>query len=89
MAFTLVKSVTVLKQCPSLCNATLAPEQEDITIAVSVTSLESLSGTFGTVNYSITPEGGTAGYGMFDFTYSGAGNPMEDAEKALKSYMTD
>ncbi|MEH1185413.1 hypothetical protein V7I35_26450 [Klebsiella michiganensis] len=88
MAFTLVKSVTVLKQCPSLCNATLAPEQEDITITVSVTSLESLSGAFGTVNYSITPEGGAAGRGMFDFTYSGTGNPIDEAEAALKASLS-
>lgn len=85
MAFTINIATTCVKTYPELLNAVNANTKEQVEAVVSVVGVLTLTATGGTVSYSITPTGGDAGFGMFDFEYSGVGNPLDEAESALKA----
>ncbi|MEW9344360.1 hypothetical protein AB2709_14425 [Klebsiella quasipneumoniae] len=87
MSFTLQKTVTPVKTYPSLRGAAINGEEESHAVVYSVTSV-SLSGNHAYAEYTVTPEGASfSGNGVFEFTYSGEGNPTEEAERKLKDYL--
>ena len=90
MAFTIAKTVPSVKSYPALHGATIKGPLETLQVTYEITSLVSLSGTHGAAEYSVTPEGcDHSGTGVFEFTYSGTGNPLEEAETALRESLTN
>ncbi len=83
MSFIITRTSIPVKRYPELCNATMSAEAETLQVTVTVEYLESLNGQYGTICYSMQPEGGSKGTGMFEFFYSGTGSPLEEAEAAL------
>ncbi|HDS6468093.1 MULTISPECIES: hypothetical protein [Klebsiella] len=84
MSFIINKKVSVVKYYPELCNASSSSDSETVSVTVTVESLDALIGQHGTIKYSMKTTNGGTGMGMFDFIYSGSGNPMKEAEEALK-----
>lgn len=85
MSFTINKVVTPIKTYPSLMGAAVRGDTETLSVEYSVTSIVSLAGNTGIAEYSVTPDGADLpGMGTIDFQYSGVGNPLDEAEKALK-----
>lgn len=86
MSFSVEKTVAPVKSYPSLMGAAIRGERETLTVVYAVTSIISLVGNNGIAEYSVTPEGADlSGTGTIEFQYSGTGNPLEEAELALKT----
>ncbi|QLT08175.1 hypothetical protein HV299_07190 [Klebsiella grimontii] len=89
MSFSVKKTVTPLKVFSSLLGAAIRGDSEEINVTYEITSIISLSGTEGVAEYSVEPEGAAmTGRGEFPFIYSGSGNPLEEAENALRDSLT-
>lgn len=85
MSFSVQKKVTPVKTYPSLLGAAIRGKEEKITVTYTVTSIVSLTDKIAVAEYSVSPEGASlCGVGNFEFLYSGSGNPLEEAEEALK-----
>jgi hypothetical protein len=88
MSFIVSSSVTPMKVYNSLKGAAIVGAAETIDVTYEVTSILSLSGTTGVAEYTVTPEGASlSGTGQIEFTYSGTGNPITEAEAALQTAM--
>lgn len=68
MSFIITRTSIPVKRYPELCNATMSAEAETLQVTVTVEYLESLNGQYGTICYSMQPEGGSKGTGMFEFS---------------------
>ncbi|CAH5317439.1 MULTISPECIES: hypothetical protein [Klebsiella] len=89
MSFSVKKSVAGVKNYPSLMGAAIRGERETLTVVYAVTSIISLAGSTGLAEYSVTPEGAElSGAGRIEFEYSGKGNPLDEAEEALKESLS-
>lgn len=89
MSFSVKKSVAGVKNYPSLMGAAIRGELETLTVVYEVTSIISLAGSAGLAEYSVTPEGAElSGAGRIEFEYSGKGNPLDEAEEALKESLS-
>ncbi|HBW2812212.1 TPA: hypothetical protein MEW06_001567 [Klebsiella pneumoniae] len=85
MSFSVEKTVAPVKSYPSLMGAAIRGEREALSVVYAVTSIISLAGSTGIAEYSVTPEGAElSGMGTIEFQYSGTGNPLDEAEEALK-----
>ncbi|HBS6225002.1 hypothetical protein ACR9Z5_17435 [Klebsiella pneumoniae] len=86
MSFTLSKTVSVSKSYPDLF-LEIANGTETLDVTYEVTNV-TVNGTVGRAEYTVTTGGVTSGsVRHYDFTYSGTGNPTQEAETALKSSM--
>lgn len=89
MSFTIQRTVPVIKTYPALLGAAIKGTDEVLSVTYSVTSLVELTDSYGVAQYSVTPEGASLkGTGTIEFTYSGSGNPFEEAEEALKASLS-
>lgn len=86
MSFVVTKTVPCVKSYPALNGAAIKGDDETLEITYAITSLVALTDTYAVAEYSVTPTGAAlAGKGNIEFTYSGSGNPLEEAETALKA----
>ncbi|MFK1621071.1 hypothetical protein [Klebsiella pneumoniae] len=86
MSFSVEKTVAPIKSYPSLMGAAIRGARETLTVTYAVTSIISLMGSTGIAEYSVTPEGADfSGTSTIEFQYSGTGNPLDEAEEALKT----
>ena len=90
MSFTLSKLVTPNKVYPALGGLVLPGVSETISILYTVEAVISITDTgLCTVRYSQESDGSESpGYGYYEFTYSGSGNPLTEGEEALKKYLS-
>lgn len=90
MSFTIQKTVTPLKVYTSLLGAAARGDEEVVAVTYSIVSIISLIGTTCVVEYSVDLDNGAmSGRGEFSFAYSGAGNPLEEAEEELKMSLSE
>lgn len=84
MSFTVKTTVSVVKFYPEF-QVSNEPSTEDKDVTYSAQSITSLTSDAGTAIFGIQIEGvSQRGTLVFDFPYSGNGNPLTEAEIALK-----
>lgn len=89
MSFTKQMTVKPVKVFHPLLGAAIQGEEEVLSVTYTVTSLVQLTGTTGVAEYTVMPEGAElAGTGSIEFEYSGKGNPLEEAEEALRESLS-
>ncbi|WP_142472086.1 hypothetical protein [Klebsiella oxytoca] len=89
MSFTIKMTVRPVKVYHQLLGAAIQGEEEVLSAVYTITSLVSLTGTTGVAEYTVMPEGAElAGAGSIAFEYSGKGNPLDEAEEALKESLS-
>ncbi|WP_142478575.1 hypothetical protein [Klebsiella oxytoca] len=89
MSFTTEMTVRPVKVYHQLLGAAIHGEEEVLKVTYAVTSLVQLTGTTGVAEYTVTPEGAElTGTGSIEFEYSGKGNPLEEAEEALRESLS-
>ncbi|HHT0212114.1 TPA: hypothetical protein ACTW3P_001839 [Klebsiella michiganensis] len=89
MSFTMKMSVRPVKVYHQLLGAAIQGEEEVLKVTYTVTSLVQLTGTTGVAEYTVMPEGAElAGSGSIEFEYSGNGNPLDEAEGALRQSLS-
>lgn len=89
MSFSVTKTVSGVKTFPSLGGAAIKSEEETLNVVYEITSILSLSGLNGVAEYTVTPDGcNLSGTGILEFTYSGTGNPITEAETVLQESLT-
>ncbi len=82
-------SVRPVKVYHQLLGAAIQGEEEVLSVVYTITSLVSLTGTSGIAEYTIMPDGADLeGCGNIEFEYSGTGNPLKEAEEALKESLS-
>lgn len=85
MSFEIKKTVTPVIVYNALAGAAIKGKEETLKVKYTVTSLISLTDSAGIAEYTIEPENASLfGSGVIEFEYSGSGNPLEEAEAALK-----
>ncbi len=85
MSFTISKTVTPDSAVGQL---TKSGAEETVSVTYTVTNV-SLTGTSGMDQYEMSIEGYTgAAIDYMQFTYSGTGNPITEAETALQASLT-
>lgn len=88
MAFTIIKSVPSIKTYPSLSGVAIRCETEVLEVSYNITSIISLTDVSGVAEYSVDiPNSDLIGTGTIEFVYKG-GLPFEEAEQALKNYIS-
>ncbi|WP_373392783.1 hypothetical protein ACEPRU_17840 [Raoultella ornithinolytica] len=86
MSFTLIKLLRVNKSYPDLL-LEVADGTEEVGVTYEVITAE-LNGNTGKAGYTVSVVGVTsAQVKSIEFNYSGNGNPVTEAEMALKSLM--
>lgn len=89
MSFSLQVTVTPVKQYNSLLGAAIMGTPETLNVVYTITGISSLMDNLGVASYTVTPEGSAMdGNGIIEFEYSGTGNPLVEAETALKKSLT-
>ncbi|MEG7424419.1 hypothetical protein V6E20_10765 [Serratia marcescens] len=87
MSFVIRKTLQVNKSYPELL-LEIPGATEDVDVTYEVIALERMAGTTATVWYTFSVDGVTSGWKrQFDFQYDGTGSPIEEGERALKSYL--
>lgn len=89
MSFTVSKKI---RKCGYYPDLGIQEPAEGITVDVTyeVTGIKSIYGQFGIATYSMsTPGCSVAGERDFEFEWTGSGNPLEAAETALQSLLTE
>ncbi|WP_148673420.1 hypothetical protein [Klebsiella sp. AS10] len=84
MSFT--KTITTDKRISwPLLQLVLPSESADVEVSVTVTGVSGLTSSSGTAEYQIEINGTTGSILRMEFPYSGAGNPIDEAESHLKN----
>lgn len=84
MSFT--KTITTDKRISwPLLQLVLPSESADVEVSVTVTGVSGLTSSSGTAEYQIEINGTTSSILCMEFPYSGAGNPIDEAESHLKN----
>lgn len=84
MSFT--KTITTDKRISwPLLQLVLPSESADVEVSVTVTGVSGLTSSSGTAEYQIEINGTTSSILRMEFPYSGAGNPIDEAESHLKN----
>ena len=84
MSFT--KTITTDKRISwPLLQLVLPSESADVEVSVTVTGVSGLTSSSGTAEYQIEINGTTSSILRMEFPYSGAGNPIDEAERHLKN----
>lgn len=89
MAFTLSKVVSAAEYYGALgiVDASSASEKT-VDVTYEAVRLDSLIGTVARVIYTVRVGDSQAVYNEFEFEYSGTGNPLEEAETALRASLS-
>lgn len=89
MAFTLSKSVSSAEYYGALGIVdTSSASEKTVDVTYEAVRLDSLIGTVARVIYTTRVGNSDATFNEFEFEYSGAGNPLEEAEAALQSSLS-
>ncbi|HGM7539555.1 hypothetical protein [Serratia marcescens] len=85
MSFSITRELTVAKSYPELVMQ-VDDGTEEVAVTYEVISLESLLGSDGVINYTVSIGGIESPWvRQLTFKYSGAGNPLTEGEAALKT----
>ena len=89
MSFTLSKSVSSAEYYSALGIVdTSSASEKTVNVTYEAVRLDSLIGTTARVIYTTRVGTSNAIFNEFEFEYSGAGNPLEEAEAALQSSLS-